>query len=150
MSRARWAERILWFIIGIGIGFFMRPVAVSWLHDSVVEPNPDPMVATSFGWQEGGSSSMEHKEFAVMWGGVENISEKTLEGITVEVTFWSAVMNPLGTWTAPAKQPTLRPGEWTDWEVRVPWKGVMTGGGPTVRFKDASGRELPHVLLAAS
>jgi hypothetical protein len=81
----------------------------------------------------------------VLQGRIENISEKRLEGVTVEVTFWSAAMNVLGTWTAPAKQPSVGPGDWTDWEVRIPWKGVMTGGGPTVRYRDASGRELPYV-----
>jgi hypothetical protein len=104
------------------------------------------VLAGKSGWEAGGSSGfIEHKDFAVVRAWVENISEETLKGVRVEVTFWSAAGNILGTWTAPAKQPTLRPGDRTDWEIRVPWKGAMTGGGPTVRYRDASGKELPDL-----
>jgi hypothetical protein len=145
MSRRKWVDRVLWLTAGVGIGFFIVPVALVRLHSAGgrLASNPDPMVAMLFGWRK--EDSAEHEGFAVVSGGVKNISEETLQGVTVIVTFWSAAGNEIGSYQVEPKKRSLRPGDDTHWELKVRWKGVMTGGGPTVRFEDGSGRELPYV-----
>ena len=148
MVRSKWAHRILWLAAGIGIGFFVVSAALYlwWLHGSYhrLASNPNPELALSDAWWEGGDYP-EHEGIAVARGSVENISEETLGSITVVVTFWSAVHNIVDTGRTQLKGRALRPGDRTEWEVRVPWKGAMTGGGTTMRFEDASGRDLPYV-----
>ena len=158
--RSKWLERIVIFAAGVFLGAYLR-VPLWTAPPFREESRPDPKLYVDFEWARGQvplgtlgwnpGLKLDDDGLVYVAGHVENISEVTLEGLTVTVHFWSAADHIVEDVEVPVSEPSrpdrpLGPGEHAIWRLTAPWKGAMTEGGISVFFQDGAGASVEYLM----